>query len=170
MIIPQAVYEELSRCHPLFLSEIQAEKSLFLEVKTVKDKNKVYELKQQAKLDNGESEAYSGFRSYDVHLSPLIACGGGVFVPHNTGKCCIILALELKTDLLLIDERRGRAEAQRLGIRITGLLGVLLEGKKRGFIVAVKPLMDKLIENSTFWISPLLYDKILLLAQEKEGE
>ncbi|MEA5551968.1 DUF3368 domain-containing protein [Anabaena cylindrica UHCC 0172] len=139
VIIPQAVYEELSRCHPLFLSEIQAERSPFWEVKTVKDKNKVYELKQQAKLDNGESEA-------------------------------IILALELKTDLLLIDERRGRAEAQRLGIRITGLLGVLLEGKKRDFIVSVKPLMDKLIENSTFWISPLLYDKILLLAQEKEGE
>ncbi len=78
------------------------------------------------------------------------------------------LKLELRTDLLLIDERRGRAEAQRLGIRITGLLGVLLEGKKRGFVVAVKPLMDKLIENSTFWISRLLYDKILLLAQEKE--
>ena len=102
-------------------------------------RNKVYELKQQAKLDNGESEA-------------------------------IILALELKTDLLLIDERRGRAQAQRLGIRITGLLGVLLEGKTRGFVVAVKPLMNKLIENSTFWISQLLYDKILLLAQEKEGE
>jgi hypothetical protein len=37
---------------------------------------------------------YSGFRSYEVHLSPLIACGegvgGGVFVPHNTGKCCIV--------------------------------------------------------------------------------
>ena len=31
---------------------------------------------------------YSGFRSYEVHLSPLIACGegvrGGVLVPHNT--------------------------------------------------------------------------------------
>ncbi|WP_235335153.1 DUF3368 domain-containing protein [Aphanizomenon flos-aquae] len=49
-------------------------------------------------------------------------------------------------------------------------MGVLLEGKKKGFIVAVKPLMDKLIENSTFWISPLLYDKILLLGQEKEGK
>ena len=44
VIIPQAVYEELSRCHPLFLSEIQAEKSPFLEVKTVKDKNKVSRL------------------------------------------------------------------------------------------------------------------------------
>ena len=35
---------------------------------------------------------YSGFRSYEVHLSPLLARGegveGGVLVPHNTGKCC----------------------------------------------------------------------------------
>lgn len=36
----------------------------------------------------------------------------------------IALALELKADLLLIDERRGRAEADRLGIKIIGLLGI----------------------------------------------
>ncbi len=29
------------------------------------------------------------------------------------------------------DERRGRTEANRLGIRITGLLGVLVEAKQR---------------------------------------
>ncbi|MDB9311916.1 DUF3368 domain-containing protein [Spirulina sp. CS-785/01] len=73
----------------------------------------------------------------------------------------------MKTNLLLIDERRGRAEAQRLGIKITGLLGILLEGKRKGFVAAIKPLMDKLIEDSTFWISPSLYDKILVLSGEK---
>ncbi len=139
VIIPQAVYQELLRYHPLILDELQAETPPIFEIKTVIDREKIDELKQQAKLDEGESEA-------------------------------IILALELKTDLLLIDERRGRAEAQRLGIRITGLLGVLLEGKARGFVVSVKPLMDLLIENSTFWISPVLYDRILALAGEIEEE
>jgi uncharacterized protein len=41
----------------------------------------------------------------------------------------IALALELNADLLLIDERRVRAEANRLGVRITGLLGILVEAK-----------------------------------------
>lgn len=82
----------------------------------------------------------------------------------------IILALDLKTELLLIDERRGRAEAQRLGIKITGLLGVLLEGKRKGFVKEIKPLMDILIADSTFWITPPLYNKILELAGEKEDD
>lgn len=43
----------------------------------------------------------------------------------------IALALELEADLLLIDERRGRAEADRLGIKITGLLGILVEAKQK---------------------------------------
>lgn len=73
---------------------------------------------------------------------------------------------ELRADLLLIDERRGRAEAQRLNIRITGLLGILVEAKQKEFIPSVKPLMDKLIADSTFWISPKLYQLILTMVQE----
>lgn len=138
VIIPQAVQDELSKCHPLLFTEIQSEASPILQVRKVNDSRRVEALQKRAKLDLGESEA-------------------------------IILALELKTELLLIDERRGRAEAQRLGIRITGLLGVLLEGKIKGFVEEIKPLMDSLIEDSTFWISPPLYNKILELAGEKEG-
>ncbi len=137
IIIPQAVYNEFSRFYSQILDYLQQENFSMIQFKSVTDQNKVYQLQQEVKLDDGESEA-------------------------------IILALELKTDLLLIDERHSRSVAKRLGIRITGLLGILLEGKAKGFVVEVKPLMDKLIEDSTFRISPLLYDKILELAGEIE--
>lgn len=41
----------------------------------------------------------------------------------------IALAIQLKADLLLLDESRGRAVASRFGLKFTGLLGVLLTAK-----------------------------------------
>jgi uncharacterized protein len=79
----------------------------------------------------------------------------------------IALALELGADLLLIDERRGRAEADRLGVKITGLLGILVEAKQKNLIVAVKPLMDALIFTSDFRVSSALYNRILDIVDEK---
>jgi uncharacterized protein len=79
----------------------------------------------------------------------------------------IALALELNADLLLIDERRGRAEANRLGIRITRLLGILVEAKQKNLIVAVKPLMDALIATSDFRVSSALYSQILDIVGER---
>ncbi len=78
----------------------------------------------------------------------------------------IALALEINADLLLIDERRGRTEANRLGIRITGLLGVLVEAKQRSLIPTVRPLMDDLIATSEFRVSQALYNQILALVGE----
>lgn len=78
----------------------------------------------------------------------------------------IVLALELKATQLLIDERLGRSEAKRLGLRITGILGVLLAAKRQGLIENVRPILDRLIGEANFWMSHRLYEETLLLAGE----
>ncbi|MBW4541332.1 MAG: DUF3368 domain-containing protein [Myxacorys chilensis ATA2-1-KO14] len=68
---------------------------------------------------------------------------------------------------MLLSELKGSLqEATQLGIRITGLLGVLIDAKQRFLIPAVKPLMDQLIETSEFRVSQRLYERILELVGE----
>lgn len=78
----------------------------------------------------------------------------------------IALAAELKADLLLLDERRGRAVASQLGLRCVGLLGVLMEAKHQDLIAAIKPVLDALIQRAGFWVSQALYDHVLQSAGE----
>ena len=78
----------------------------------------------------------------------------------------IALAAELKADLILLDERKGRLVASYLGLKFVGLLGVLIEAKHKGLILAIKPIMDDLIRKAGFWISQKLYEHVLQTAGE----
>jgi predicted nucleic acid-binding protein len=73
----------------------------------------------------------------------------------------IALAVELNADLVLLDERRGRAAASRLGIKCVGLLGALVEAKYISLIPTIKPILDDLIVGAGFWISQGLYEHVL---------
>ena len=85
----------------------------------------------------------------------------------HLGKAeAIMLALQLKADLILMDERRGRALAMNYQLKVTGLLGVLLQAKKQGEIIAVKPLLDQLINDAEFRINSQLYQQFRQLAGE----
>jgi predicted nucleic acid-binding protein len=77
----------------------------------------------------------------------------------------IALALEQADCLLIMDERRGRLVAQRLQLNVTGTLGVLLQAKNRGVIVAVKPFLD-VIGATNFRLSPSLVQAVLSQAGE----
>lgn len=79
----------------------------------------------------------------------------------------LALALELGADLTLIDERRGRLVAQRLGLRFIGLLGVVLDAKRRGYLLAVRPILDELTATAGFWIHDDLRREVLLAAGER---
>jgi len=80
----------------------------------------------------------------------------------------IALAFELQADDLLIDERLGRQEAIRLGLSIIGILGVLLIAKQRSLILQVQPIIDALIDQAGFRVSPQLYQRVLVLSQEPQ--
>ncbi|MBD2547284.1 MULTISPECIES: DUF3368 domain-containing protein [Planktothricoides] len=74
------------------------------------------------------------------------------------------ITIELIADDLLIDERLGRREALKLGLSVIGILGILMIPKQRGLIPRVQTLMDDLVKQAGFRISPQLYDRVLALS------
>jgi len=79
----------------------------------------------------------------------------------------IALAIELKADLVLMDERLGRNIASRSGQKCIGIMGILMEAKHKGIIDSVKPVVDDLITKAGFWVSNGLYLKVLREAGEE---
>lgn len=80
----------------------------------------------------------------------------------------ILVATEMRADAVLIDEDDGRRIAQARGLRTIGTIGILLEAKLMGHIVAVRPLLDVLRAELKFFISRPLYEKALQLAGEAD--
>jgi uncharacterized protein len=78
----------------------------------------------------------------------------------------ISLALEIHADRLIIDERAGRRVAEALGLRVAGVLGLLVLSKQRGLIPAVRPHLDSLVRMG-FRADPDLVERILRRAGEK---
>ncbi len=136
IIIPVAVYNEMVSAGTLVPGAVEVQTLSWIQSQTVVNAQSVVAL--QSNQD-------------DIDLGEAEA---------------IILALELKADLLLMDERRGRALAANYGLNVTGLLGVLLQAKRNSFIPAVKPVMDQLIEVADFRVSSELYETVLKTAEE----
>ena len=78
----------------------------------------------------------------------------------------LALAQELNADLVMIDERLARLHAKRLGLTLTGTLGVLLRAKQLGHVKAVAPLIDRLRQGGIH-LSDLLVTEVLALADER---
>ncbi|WP_411813200.1 DUF3368 domain-containing protein [Chlorogloeopsis sp. ULAP02] len=86
----------------------------------------------------------------------------------NIGEAeAIALAVEVEANRLLIDERLGRQAATDLGLKITGVLGILLLAKHHKLITEIKPIMSSLVTQANFRISSQLYADVLGAAGEK---
>lgn len=78
----------------------------------------------------------------------------------------IALAFECDNPLLILDDLKARKEAQNLGFKVTGVLGILLKCKEMKIIDTIKPLLEQL-KNNGFRISPKIESYILEKAQEQ---
>lgn len=76
----------------------------------------------------------------------------------------IALASE-KSCRIILDDRQARVVARRLGLAITGTVGLLLRAKCNGVIPAIKPLLEGLEQNN-FYLSEALRAEALKLAGE----
>jgi len=78
----------------------------------------------------------------------------------------IVLAKELGADFLLIDETLGRARARSEGVRVIGLLGVLIIAKRKTLISSVKEIVHRLDQEAGFYVSHDLREEVLRAAGE----
>jgi uncharacterized protein len=85
---------------------------------------------------------------------------------HRGEAEAIALAMEIKADLILIDERDARIVAKRAGLTVTGALGILLRAKEAGQIEAVRPYIHALRNDARFFVSPNLEASVLQSAGE----
>lgn len=84
----------------------------------------------------------------------------------DTGEAgSMALALEIPDCLLIIDEKKGRRIASELKIRIAGTLRILLLAKKKGIILSVKEVVNRL-EQGGFRLNRSIKQQILKEADE----
>jgi uncharacterized protein len=85
---------------------------------------------------------------------------------HRGEAETIALALNLKTEIVIIDEQEGRQLAIAIGLQVTGTLGILLRAKQIGQIPALKLEVEALRNKARFFIAPSLEAKLLAAADE----
>lgn len=85
---------------------------------------------------------------------------------HRGEAAAIALATETPGALLVIDDSDGRTAARRLGLSITGTLGVVLAAKRRGLLPLAAPVIQQLRTTDALWLSDLIVQHALALAGE----
>ena len=78
---------------------------------------------------------------------------------HAGERETILLAEAINADLVLLDDKAARRLASERGLRVVGLLGVLVEASNQG-LVSLPEAIDRLT-HTTFRCSPALLKSVL---------
>jgi hypothetical protein len=76
-------------------------------------------------------------------------------------RAAIQLALACRANLVLLDERRAREHAVRLGLAVTGTLGVIVRAYREGLvdIHSVRTIFNAIESEESIWISDDLVER-----------
>ena len=78
----------------------------------------------------------------------------------------IALASEQRAVLVLLDDGDARQRAAEIGLRIIGVLGILLRAKQDGYISSLREEIRRLREDAHFFVAPKLESELLVAAGE----
>ncbi len=77
----------------------------------------------------------------------------------------IALALETPDSVVILDDYKARKIAERLGVTLTGTIGVIIKAKLNGTIPSIKPILEK-IKQTDFRLSSEIETQALKEADE----
>jgi len=98
-------------------------------------------------LDEGHRAGYQAINpawlQTEALVTPLSPLGISAL---DKGEAAVIqLAVEEGIEWVCIDEWKGRRAAAAVGLKVTGVLGLLSRAKKEGIIGALRPFVDRAV-------------------------
>lgn len=82
----------------------------------------------------------------------------------------IALALEFKAKWVLLDEREARKVAKNLGLRVTGVLGIMLRASRQGRFPSLRSEIEMLRDKAGFHIADQLLYELLEASRKVTGK
>nr|WP_202807378.1 DUF3368 domain-containing protein [Synechocystis sp. PCC 7509] len=131
--------------------QVQIPLAVLAELKVLEDRPGSKEI--QAAVDTGWIKVQEVSSQLSVQLLQQVLDRGE--------SEAITLAIDLKADRILLDERDGRKIAKSLGLKVTGVLGILLRAKQEGDLSSLLDAIDALVKTAGFRIAPELLAKVL---------
>lgn len=87
----------------------------------------------------------------------------------DRGEASAIPLAERLGATLLVDDNQARVVASQRGLRVVGTLGVLLAGKSRRLLPAVRPILEQMLALGMF-VSPALRRQVEVAANEESRD
>jgi len=82
----------------------------------------------------------------------------------------IALALETRAQWVLLDESEARRIAKALGLKVTGVLGILLLAYRKKRVPSLRSEMERLREKAGFYIADHLFEDLIKQSQSVKDQ